>query len=103
MLGRWLDQPKTDPRCDSTDRLWLTRGGNPHTSQSLDYLLGRLCDVADIPTDNRDISWYSIGHSVGTVSTRAVFSGRISTTPTVMFRQKYADSTYGNGSGLGPN
>jgi integrase len=48
----------------------LTREGNPYTSQSLNYVLGRLCDIAGIETDHRSVTWYSIRHSVGTYMTR---------------------------------
>lgn len=48
----------------------MTRHGNPYQSQSLRYLLKRLCDIADIPSENRRMSWYAIRHSVGTYMTR---------------------------------
>ena len=34
------------------------------------YLLHRLCEIADIPVENRQMSWYTIRHSVGTYMTR---------------------------------
>jgi len=70
ILERWVHQ--RDPYLDykDTDALWLTREGNPYSSQSLRYLLLNLCDIADIPTENRRMSWYAIRHSVGTYMTR---------------------------------
>ncbi|GAB3680496.1 hypothetical protein GCM10028857_03290 [Salinarchaeum chitinilyticum] len=70
MLARWLEERAQYPKYDDTDALWLTREANPYTSQSLRYLLHRLCEIADIETENRRMSWYSIRHSVGTYLTR---------------------------------
>jgi integrase len=70
ILRRWLVERKTYEKYDGTDTLWLTREGNKYSSQSLKYVLGRLCDIADIETQNRQMSWYAIRHSVGTYMTR---------------------------------
>jgi integrase len=70
MLRRWLDERDLYDSYDDTDRVWLTREGNPYTSQSLKYVLERLCDIADIDTTHRSMSWYAIRHSVGTYMTR---------------------------------
>jgi site-specific recombinase XerD len=43
---------------------------NPYGSQSLRRLLRRLCEIAEIPTENRQMSWYTIRHSVGTYFAR---------------------------------
>ncbi|ELZ25912.1 tyrosine-type recombinase/integrase [Natrinema limicola] len=70
MLYRWLDERELYSQYGETDSLWLTREGNPYRSHSLKYLLNRLCEIAGIPTENRQISWYVIRHSVGTYMTR---------------------------------
>lgn len=54
---------------DDTDALWLTTHGNPYGSKSLGRLLKRLCEKADIRTENRELSFYAIRHSVGTLTT----------------------------------
>lgn len=69
-LERWLEERKHYSQYSQTDTLWLTRKGNPYTSQSLRYLLHKLCEIAGIETQNRQMSWYSIRHSVGTYMTR---------------------------------
>lgn len=69
-LSRWLTERDNYERYADTDALWLTTHSNPYCSQSLTRLLKRLCDDADIETENRDMSWYSIRHSVGTYMTR---------------------------------
>jgi len=69
-LDRWLRERAEYQRYAETDALWLTREANPYGSQSLRRLLHRLCDLADIPTANRTMSWYTIRHSVGTYFTR---------------------------------
>lgn len=70
MVERWLDERKLYNKYEQTDTLWLTREGNPYSSSSLGHLLNRLCDEADIDTENRQISWYAIRHSTGTAMTR---------------------------------
>lgn len=69
-LEKWLAERDQYGRYDETDALWVTREGNPYGKQSLRRLLHRLCDVADIDIDGRQMSWYTIRHSVGTYLTR---------------------------------
>lgn len=69
-LERWLGERENHSGYREQENLWLTREHNPYTSQSLRYLLHRLCDIAGIETDNRKMSWYSIRHSVGTYMVR---------------------------------
>jgi len=70
MLQHWLAERRTRAKYDDTDALWLTREANPYDKQSLRYLLHRLCDIANIPVENRQMSWYSVRHSVGTYMSR---------------------------------
>lgn len=70
LLGNWLVERELYDRYDGTDALWLTRHGNPYSSSSLTGLLERLADVADIDTENRSLTWYSLRHSVGTYMSR---------------------------------
>lgn len=69
-LDRWLSEREYHELYRDSDKLWLTREGNPYGSASLRYVLSRLCDIAGIPTENRRMSWYAIRHSVGTYMTR---------------------------------
>ncbi len=71
VLERWLVEREEDHRYDETDAIWLTRECNRWSPQSLRYLLHRLCDLAEIETDNRQMSWYSIRHSTGTYLTES--------------------------------
>jgi len=68
-LGRWIDEREDHPRYTDTDRLWLTRRGNRYGSNELSRILKDLCDRAGISYENRQMSWYSIRHSVGTLMT----------------------------------
>lgn len=70
ILTRWLRERETYPAYDETDALWLTRQGNRYQSATLRHVLGRLCEIADIDTENRQMSWYTIRHSTGTYMTR---------------------------------
>ncbi|MFC6904205.1 tyrosine-type recombinase/integrase [Halalkalicoccus tibetensis] len=68
-LRRWLRERENCEMYHGTDSLWLTREGNPYQAQSLRYLLRRLCKLAEIPVENRKMSWYAIRHSLGTYMT----------------------------------
>lgn len=65
-LDKWLDERSNYPTYDGREEIWLTREGNPYKSQSLRYVIRRLCDIAGIETENRKMSWYAIRHSTGT-------------------------------------
>jgi len=69
-LKRWLHERENYERYSDTDALWLTREGNPYGRQALRRLLHRLCEIADISVENRQMSWYTIRHSVGTYMAR---------------------------------
>jgi site-specific recombinase XerD len=68
-LDRWIDERELYDRYDGTDALWLTREGNPYGSTSLGRIIKRLCKIAEIPIDGRQMSWYTIRHSLGTAMT----------------------------------
>jgi site-specific recombinase XerD len=65
-LRRWLDEREAYPKYDDSDAIWLNRKGNPHNSGTLNCLLDNLCAEAGIDRENRDLTWYSIRHSLGT-------------------------------------
>lgn len=67
MVSQWLEERKLYDKYHESDRLWLTREGEPHSSRTLGYLIEKLCDVAEIDTEHRDMSWYAIRHSTGTL------------------------------------
>lgn len=67
ILGRWLLERELYEKYEDNESLWLTRHGNPYSSSSLRVLLDNLCEIADI---ERDLSWYTIRHSVGTYMAR---------------------------------
>ena len=69
-LDNWLAERETYEKYDDTDAIWLTRNSNSYQTTSLRYLLQQLCEVADIDTTHRQMSWYTIRHSVGTYMTR---------------------------------
>lgn len=69
-LERWIAEREHYEDYEGVDTIWLTREANPYSSQSLRYLLHKLCELAGIEVANRQMSWYSIRHSVGTYMTR---------------------------------
>jgi site-specific recombinase XerD len=68
-LNNWLTEREVYDRYDGRDELWLTQADNPYQTQALRRLLQRLCEIAEIPTENRQMSWYTIRHSLGTAMT----------------------------------
>lgn len=70
ILRKWMRERQNYDKYRDSEQLWLTKYGNPYESHSLNRLLQKLCQEARIPTKNRDISWYSIRHSVGTEMSR---------------------------------
>jgi len=69
-LEKWLKERRQYKQYQGSDRLWLTRESNPYTTQSLNHIMKRLCELAEIPRENRKITWYSIRHSTGTYMAR---------------------------------
>lgn len=69
-LDRWLTEREHYDLYDETDALWLTRFGNPYNRSSLRRVLLKLFEIAGIPSENRQVSWYTIRHSVGTYLTQ---------------------------------
>jgi len=68
-LQRWLAERECYDKYEGNSHLWLTREANPYGSTALNRLLEKLCEQAGIDTTHRDLSWYSIRHSVGTYLT----------------------------------
>ena len=69
-LKRWLEERARHPRYKDTDALWLTRHGNKYGANELRRMLHKLCDSAGIDYEHRQMSWYTIRHSVGTYMTK---------------------------------
>lgn len=65
LLENWLIERSHKPKYDDTDLLWLNREGNPYDSKSLNNLLRNLIEDAEIPSEGRTLTWYSIRHSTG--------------------------------------
>ena len=70
ILRKWVTERDQHDQYDDTNALWLIKYGNPYRSEALNRLLRNLCEEAAIPVDDREISWYSIRHSVGTYMAR---------------------------------
>ena len=69
-LKKWLEERHQYDRYAGSDRLWLTREANPYTTQSLNHVMKRLCEIAGIDRTHRKVTWYSIRHSTGTYMAR---------------------------------
>lgn len=66
ILEKWIRQRAALPKYDESDLLWLTREGNPYSSGPLGRNLRNVMDEAGIDYEDRDISWYSLRHSLAT-------------------------------------
>jgi integrase len=66
-LEKWLEQRANLEKYDGREELWLNRQANPYTSKTLNHWFRKLCDHVGIDRTNRDLTWYSIRHSVGTL------------------------------------
>lgn len=64
-LEQWLKERRHYEKYDETDLLWLTRRENPYQSNSLNYLLKKLCETAGIDVAGRKITWFTLRDSVG--------------------------------------
>jgi len=69
-LRRWLNEREAYQKYEDSPALWLNRQGNRYEGYSLNRILREICDEAGIDRENRDVSFYSIRHSVGTYMTR---------------------------------
>lgn len=65
-LAKWLNEREQYEKYADTDALWLNERGNRYTSDTLNYLLEKLCKEAGIDQDGRKITWYSIRRTAGT-------------------------------------
>lgn len=65
ILENWIEERESYEKYDDNELLWLTKYENPYGSQALNRRFRKLCDEAGIDRSNRDLSWYSIRHSVG--------------------------------------
>lgn len=65
VLSQWVDERATRAKYDDSERMWLTKYGNPYGSGSLNRLLEDLCEHAGI--SKRDRTWYSIRRSTANV------------------------------------
>lgn len=68
-LERWLDERDLYERYHGTDRLWLTRHGNPYGTDALRPVMNRLREIAGLDAANRTLTWYAMRHSTGTYMT----------------------------------
>lgn len=70
LLSAWLNERELYERYEDSDRVWLTRDGEPLSWRTLNYHLDNLCEEAGIDQEGRDITWYALRHSTGTYVTR---------------------------------
>lgn len=67
-LRNWLNERDALEKYDERDEIWLTKYGNPYTTQSLNGLLqDKLIPTANIEERNRNLTWYSIRRGVATL------------------------------------
>jgi integrase len=65
-LRKWLAEREERELYDGRDALFLTREGNRYQSSSLNPVFRDLLDAAGIEAGNRQLTWTSIRHGLGT-------------------------------------
>jgi len=66
-LDRWMDERRRYEKYNDTDTLWLTKYGNPYGTDSLNPLLEKLMEQAEIQSHGRQLTWYSIRRGCATM------------------------------------
>lgn len=66
ILREWVAEREQYSKYTDSNRVWLTKYGNPYNAEELNRLLRTRCEQANIPVQNKDGIWYSIRHSVST-------------------------------------
>lgn len=64
-LKKWCEERKKRDEYNGSDKIWLTRHGNPYKSRTLKRVLRKICDEANI-AQNQTVNWYMIRRSVAT-------------------------------------
>jgi len=65
ILEQWLEQRETYEKYSDSDRIWLTKYGNPYSAKGLNRMLDRILEASDIGRGD-EITWYSIRRSTAT-------------------------------------
>ncbi|WP_243645280.1 site-specific integrase [Natrarchaeobius chitinivorans] len=65
-VERWIEERSWRDKYENTEQLWLTRFENPYSTESLNRIFREICAEAGIAVADRDLTWYSMRHSVGT-------------------------------------
>lgn len=66
-LKKWVDERNSLEKYDDSDAIWLTKYGNPYETGSLNQLLEKLIETANIQERNRQLTWYAIRRGVATL------------------------------------
>jgi len=68
-LENWMQQRQSYEKYDDSDYLWLTKYGNQYNARSLNKVLDKLMEEADLEEGNRNLSYYSFRHGVASLWT----------------------------------
>ena len=66
-VGHWLSERESYDLYDGRDEVWLTRTGNTYGSGTLNPVLSKLMEEADIDQQGRNLSWYSFRHGAASM------------------------------------
>ncbi|GAB3321886.1 tyrosine-type recombinase/integrase [Haloplanus salinarum] len=61
-VSNWLSERGSYDLYDGRDAVWLTRTGNTYGSGTLNRVLSKLIEAADLDQQGRNLSWYSFRH-----------------------------------------
>lgn len=66
-VGNWMEERQQLEKYHGRDELWLTRKANPYGSGSLNKMLNKLMEEAEIDSTTRKLSWYSFRHGAASL------------------------------------
>jgi len=65
-LRLWFEERDCFKKYADSNRVWLTKYGNPYQSRSVNHHWQKIRDAAGIDTDGRNLPYYSLRHTQGT-------------------------------------
>jgi len=66
-VSNWLSERESYDLYDGRDAVWLTRTGNTYGSGTLNRVLPKLIEEADLDQQGRNLSWYSFRHGAASM------------------------------------
>ena len=66
-MEKWLSERESYELYEGRDEVWLTRTGNTYGTGTLNRVLNKLIEEAELDQQGRDLSWYSFRHGAASM------------------------------------